>query len=111
MYTRSAIFEGTIHPGREDEFFAVVESDLLPIWRRMPGALAVRVMRTRRADADAPGLVMVQEIDYASMDAVETALASPVRAEGRVATDKLMTMFDGRFTHLVYERLALEPVV
>lgn len=106
MYTRSAIFEGRIHPGKEDEFFATVESELLPIWRRMPGALDIRVMRTRRADDDAPGLVMVQEIDYASLEAVDIALASPVRMEGRAATDKLMAIFDGRFTHLVYERLA-----
>ena len=25
MYTRSAIFEGRIHPGREEEFFRIVE--------------------------------------------------------------------------------------
>lgn len=111
MYTRSAIFQGKIHSGREDEFFDTVEKDLLPIWRRMPGALAIRVMRTRHSDHDAPGIVLVQEIDYASAEAVEVALASPVRAEGRAATDKLMTMFDGHFTHLVYERLALDLAI
>jgi hypothetical protein len=48
---------------------------------------------------------MVQEIDYPSMKAVEEALASPVRLEGRVITDRMMEMFDGRFYHVVYERI------
>ena len=45
MFTRCAIFEGSIHPGREDEFFRLVEEQLLPLWRRMPNARAVRLMR------------------------------------------------------------------
>lgn len=28
MYTRSAIFEGKIHAGREEEFFRIVEEKL-----------------------------------------------------------------------------------
>jgi len=49
---------------------------------------------------------MVQEIDYPSMEAVEEALASPVRLEGRAITDEMMSMCDGRFYHLVYQRIA-----
>jgi hypothetical protein len=92
MYTRSAIFEGRIHPGREEEFFRIVEEKLLPVWKRMPNAQAVRVMRTERTDP--------------SMEAVEEALVSPVRLEGRVLTDEMMSMCDGRFYHLVYSRVA-----
>lgn len=105
MYTRSAIFEGTIHPGREEEFFGIVEEKLLPVWRRMPNAQAVRVMRTERTDPEAPGIILVQEIDYPSMEAVEEALVSPVRLEGRAVTDEMMRMCDGRFYHLVYRRI------
>ncbi|CVI62350.1 conserved hypothetical protein [Agrobacterium salinitolerans str. Hayward 0363] len=106
MYTRSAIFEGRIHPGREEEFFRIVEEKLLPVWKRMPNAQAVRVMRTERTDPDAALIIMVQEIDYPSMEAVEEALVSPVRLEGRVLTDEMMSMCDGRFYHLVYSRIA-----
>ena len=54
MYTRYAIFEGTVHPGREDEFFRLVEERLLPLWRQMPHArrsgssAASRPTRARR---------------------------------------------------------------
>jgi hypothetical protein len=105
MFTRSAIFEGAIHEGREDEFFRVVEEQLLPIWKKMPQALNVRVMRTNNSDAGAAPIFMVQEVDYPSMEAVNEALQSPVRLEGRVVTDELMKMCNGRFYHLVYERI------
>lgn len=104
MFTRSAVFEGRIHPGREEEFFALVEAELVPIWKRMPQAQAVRVMRTLDTDADAPAIFMVQEVDYPTRAAVAEALASPVRAEGRAATDRLAQLYEGRFYHLVYER-------
>jgi hypothetical protein len=106
MFTRSAIFEGRIHAGYEEEFFRLVEEQLLPVWKRMPNAQEVRVMRTVNTDADTPAIVMVQEVDYPSMEAVEEALASPVRTEGRAITDEMMSMFDGRFYHLVYNRIA-----
>jgi hypothetical protein len=105
MHTRSAILEGTIHPGREEEFFRIVKEQLLPVWKRMPNAQAVRVMRMMNVDPGSPPIAMVQEIDYPSMKAVEEALASPVRLEGRVITDRMMEMFDGRFYHVVYESI------
>lgn len=108
MYTRSAIFEGTIHTGREEEFFAIVEDKLLPVWKRMPNAQAVRVMRMLNVDPDSPSIAMVQEIDYPTLTAVEEALASPVRLEGRVITDKMMEMFDGRFYHVVYRQIPVK---
>lgn len=105
MFTRSAVFEGRIRPGQEKAFFALVENELLPIWKRMPNAQAVRVMRTVEPDSDTPSIVMVQEVDYPSREAIAEALASPVRAEGRAATERLAEFFDGRFYHFVYERL------
>ncbi|WEX74965.1 hypothetical protein PYH37_000288 [Sinorhizobium numidicum] len=106
MFTRSAIFEGKIHAGREEEFFRIVEERLMPVWKRMPNAQAIRVMKTVESDAEAAPIIMVQEIDYPSIEAVEEALASPVRLEGRAITDEMMTMCDGRFYHLVYSRVA-----
>ncbi|KQT84040.1 hypothetical protein [Aurantimonas sp. Leaf443] len=106
MFTRSALFLGRIEEGREAEFFEIVETGLVPVWRRMPGALDLRVYRPRRAEAGAPPIVLMQEIDYASMAAVEIAEASPVRAEGAPVVARLMTMFVGELRHVVYERQA-----
>jgi len=106
MYTRSALFEGRIHQGSEELFFAIAMSELLPVWLAMPNAMAVRVLRTERGEAGAPALVLVQEVDYPSLDAVAQAEASPVRALGAPIVARMMQVFDGTLRHIVYRRLA-----
>lgn len=103
MITRTAIFEGKIKCGFEDRFFSEIESRLEPLWRQFPNATNVRLLRIKAADADAAPVVMIQQIDYPSMAAVEAALASPIRAQARAVTLEILEMFDGRFYHLVSE--------
>ncbi|AYD03819.1 hypothetical protein NCHU2750_44380 (plasmid) [Neorhizobium sp. NCHU2750] len=105
MFTRSAMFVGHIHEGRENEFWSIVEAELLPVWRKMPGALTVRLFKPQRIEEGLPDLVLVQEIDYASAEAVAEAERSPVRAEGAPVVAKLMTLFDGQLHHVVYQRV------
>ncbi len=77
MITRSAIFEGRIAPGREEEFFRGVREALVPLWRQFPESGNLRLHRMVGADADAPAIVMIQQMDYPSRDAIDRALASP----------------------------------
>lgn len=109
MITRTAIFEGRIKPGLEQKFFEGVEQRLAPLWRRFPHACNVRLLKIGAADAEAPPIVMIQQIDYPSMAALEEAIASQVRAEARAATRELMTMFEGRVYHVVSEGNAVAP--
>jgi hypothetical protein len=108
MFTRYALFEGSVRGDREDEFFRLVEERLLPLWRQMPHAQAVRVSRTVTADADAPSLIMVLAIDYPSLAAIDEALVSPMRTQARAVTDEIARLFDGRFYHLVGQRLGTD---
>ena len=105
MYTRSAIFEGSIRPGKEAEFFDIIENSLLPIWRRMPHVQAVRLFRPEEKDAAAPEIVLVQQIDYPTREAIEEALSSSVREEAVVAAQALEEVFDGRLYHFIYKKL------
>jgi hypothetical protein len=111
MITRTAIFEGRIKAGCEARFFAGVEQRLAPLWRKFPHARNVRLLKVATADADAPPIVMIQQIDYPSQAALEEAIASPVRAEARAVTLELMEMFEGRFYHVVSEGNAVEHSV
>jgi len=108
LITRSAIFEGRIKTGCEERFFAAINERLAPLWRRFPHATNVRLLRVLQSDADARPVVMIQQIDYPSMAALEEAIASPVRAEARAITMELMEMFDGRFYHVVSEGNAVK---
>lgn len=102
MITRYALFEGTIRPGKTEAFRAEVLEKLLPVWKRMPGAMAVRVTFADEQDAGAPEFPVILAVDYADMDAVQIALDSPVRIEGREATQAVIAdVFDGRIHHHV----------
>ncbi len=109
MLTRTAIYEGTIKAGQTDAFFQRVRDELEPIWRRFPGVTAVRVQRTRSSDADARPIVMILEMDFVDMQAIEACLASPIRPEAHAATLEVMKLFDGRFYHLVAEATVMAP--
>lgn len=103
MLTRTAIFEGTFLPNREANFFDAIEERLAPLWRQFPHALDVRWFRIDAADDTARPIVMIQQIDYPSRDAMADALSSPIRDQARAATLDVMQMLDGTFYHYVSE--------
>ena len=109
MLTRTALYESTIQPGREDESFRRVREELEPVWRRFPHVTAVRVQRLRSKDGDARPIAMILEMDFPDMQAIEDCLASPIRPESHAATLEVMKLFDGRFYHLVSEATVLTP--
>ena len=111
MLTRTAIYEGTIKAGHEEEFFRRVRDELEPMWRRFPNVKAVRVQRTTTADKDCPPIAMILEMDFEDMKAIEDSMASKIRPESHAATEKVMQLFDGRFYHLVAEATILAPNV
>lgn len=101
MLTRTAIFEGKIKAGCEEEFFRRVRDELEPLWRRFPFAAAVRVQRVVKADADARPIALVLEMDFPDMQAIEACLASSIRPEAHAATEKVMMLFEGRLYHCI----------
>lgn len=105
MYTRSAIFEGQILPGREEEFYAAVQERLLPAWQRMLHALDVRLFRPVRQDEGTAQVILVQEIDYPSLEAIDEALGSPRREAAKAALESVQHLYIGRHYHYVYRRL------
>lgn len=109
MLTRTAIYEGTIEAGREDEFFRRVHDELEPLWRRFPNVTAVRVQRRVSADDSARPIPMILEMDFPDQQAIDECLASSIRPESHAATLDVMKLFNGTFYHLVAEATALTP--
>ena len=105
MYTRSAIFEGSILPGKEAEFEQAVTERLLPAWRQMLHAQDVRLYWPERQDDDTPQIFLVQEIDYPSLEAIDEALSSSRRETAAEAHKSVMHLYEGRHYHFVYRRL------
>ena len=109
MLTRTAVYEGTIKSGHEEDFFDRVRDELFPLWQRFPHVVAVRVQRTRSRDPDARPIAMILEMDFPDQAAIDDCLASAIRPESHAATEKVMTLFDGRFYHFVTEATVLAP--
>ena len=109
MLTRTAIYEGNVRPGQEDEFFRRVQEELEPLWRRFPHVTAVRVQRIRSSDKDAQPVAMILEMDFPDQAAIDDCLASPIRPESHDATLKVMQLFEGQFYHVVSEARTLSP--
>lgn len=100
MITRYALFEGTVKPGHEEAFRAAVLEEILPKWKAFPGALSVRVGFADERDGGAPEFPLFLAISYPDRAAVDAALASPARAEGKAATEAVLArFFDGRIHH------------
>ena len=79
------------------------------MWRRFPNVIAVRVQRTRTMDKDARPIAMILEMDFPDTKAIDECMASPIRPESHEATEKVMTLFEGRFYHCVTEATVLPP--
>ena len=103
MIVRQALFEGSVHPGREADFRAYVDDALLPLWRRFPGVREVRVLHEVERDSGVPEVAMVLSMVFDDPEALQAALDSPVRFESREVTRGLLAMFDGRVRHHVYD--------
>ncbi len=102
MITRFALFEGKIKDGQTEAFRKAVIERILPKWRQFPHATDVRISFAEFRDDGAPELPMILAINYPSVEAVEEALASPIRAEARAATEAVLAeFFDGRIHHHV----------
>lgn len=80
-----------------------VDEALLPLWRRFPGVREVRVLHERDRDSGLPEIAMVLSMAFDDAEALQAALASPVRYESREVTQGLLAMFDGKVRHHVYE--------
>jgi hypothetical protein len=103
MIIRYALFEGTIHAGKEEAFRAYVKEKLVPLWTQFPGATEVRVLDGTDRDEGAPVYAMALAIRYPDMKTCSAALESPVRFESREVTKGLLEMFTGRVHHHVFD--------
>lgn len=104
MITRFALFEGRLQDGQAEAFRAAVLAEVVPKWTAFPGAVAVRVCFANERDEGAPELPLILAITYRDRAAVDTALASPARAEAKSATEAILSRyFTGRLHHHITE--------
>ena len=110
MITRYALFEGTLHEGHREAFRRDVLAEMLPVWQRFPGALAIHVTFSDDRDAGAPEYPLILAIDWPDIATVEAFLSHPIRKEGRAATEAVLARhFTGRIHHHVTTAHSFAP--
>lgn len=102
MITRFAIFEGQVEADKTAAFRADVRTKILPFWKKMPGALSVRVAFEESRDAGAPSFPLILAINYPDLKAVENIINSAARADASKATQEVLAAyFEGHIHHHV----------
>jgi heme-degrading monooxygenase HmoA len=106
MIIRSAILEGSVAEADRAAFDHRMTNSVLGAIARYPGIREVRLRRPVETDPGAPGLYMVFDLVFDTLEDMRAALASPVRQEVRAEIAAGMASFQGRVYHIVYEELA-----
>lgn len=111
MITRYALFEGQVHAGQTEAFRAAILAEVVPVWRRFPGALSIHVTFAEDRDEGAPEFPLILAIDWPDQATVDAFLVNPIRLEGRTATEGVLSrFFTGRIHHHVTTAHSFDPV-
>ncbi len=103
MYVRCTYFEGDVDPADRERFDSFMETEIMPRLARMPSVLDVSLLRGREFEDDATRFYQTIEQDYDSLEDIENALASEVRAALRAKLSEIMPLFEGRLSHINHE--------
>ena len=109
MITRSAILEGHVPDAARPAFDLHMRTTVLQAIARYPGLRQVRLRRPAEAEAGAPAIYMIFDLEFPTLDAMHAALASPIRQEVRGVLAQAMSGFEGRVYHLIMDDVATEP--
>jgi hypothetical protein len=96
MITRSAVLEGNVPEAARAAFDLHMRTTVLEAIARYPGLRQVRLRRPAEAEAGAPPVYMVFDLEFDTLADMHAALASPIRQEVRGVLAQAMSGFEGR---------------
>jgi len=99
---RSAFWIGVPRAGQEAAFATAINDELVPAMRLFPGVSAVRALWPIAREADPPAIHCQVVVEYASLEDMETMMASEERAALRPRVQAAVAMFDGTISHIDY---------
>ncbi len=102
MIIRSAYLEGTVAPAEREAFDAHMSGAVLQAISDYPGLRQVRLRKLAQGEEGAPAVYMVFDLYFDNLEAMDAALASPIRQAVRETITQGMKPFQGRVYHLVF---------
>lgn len=103
MYVRCAYFEGNVAEAKRERFESIVREQMAPKMRRFPRIRSLRLLWGREHEVPERSIYLVIEHGYDSLEDIQAAITSDVRAGMQDAIDELVSLFDGRIWHVNHE--------
>lgn len=102
MYVRCAYFEGNVVATDRERFESIVREQIAPQMLRFPRIRNLRLLWGREHEVPDRSIYLVIEHGYDSLEDIQVAITSDVRAGIQGAIDELVSLFDGRIWHVNY---------
>ena len=103
MYVRCAYFEGNVATADRGRFESLVREQISPQMLLFPGIRKLRLLWGRENETPDRNIYLVLEHAYDSLQDIQVAITSDVRAGMQSALDELISLFDGKIYHVNYE--------
>ena len=108
MLIRSAFWMGHPKPGLEARFRELLDSEIMPMMRALPGVSDARALWPQEREDSPPDLACQILVSFQDRTAMERMLDSAERRHMRAHVAELKAMFDGAMSHINYEVGALK---
>lgn len=108
MIARCVYLEGSIEVAKKMEFHQFLVNEIVPLMKRFPGVLSVRVMSALQIEDEGRNLCISFESLYPDLDAMKYAFAQPIRGELKQKLSEIMPLFKGRMFHITQNVLTEE---
>ena len=103
MLIRSAFWVGRPKPGSETRFRDLMEGEIMPAMRALPGVSDAWALWPSEREDSPPDLACQILVLFGDQAAMDRMLASPERAALRGSVVALKALFDGAMSHINYE--------
>ncbi len=102
MIIRSAQFLGTVAVEHQVQFDAIVNGPVRDLMKTFPGLRRLEIHRPLDMDTGAPPIYQIYNMAFDDIEAMDTALNSPVRKSIHTQMDKILPLFEGEIVHYVW---------
>jgi hypothetical protein len=103
MYVRCAYFEGSVDSADRERFESLVREQIAPQMLQFPGIRKLRLLWGQEYETLDRNIYLVLEHGYDSLQDIQVAITSDVRAGMQSALDELLSLFHGNIYHVNYE--------
>lgn len=100
---RTAFWQGHPKPGQEQPWRSLIEQELLPAFRSIPGVHSAKACWPDKLEDNPPAIACQFIVEFASQADLERMLASPERAQLRPQVQQALALFDGHVSHIEYQ--------